>query len=65
VSDQFAHPPQKKHTKQLAKLYFCISYLYSFGFQTGNPNILHALPEFIVLVISSWMEFWFVRVVPT
>jgi hypothetical protein len=49
--------------KTTAKLQFCVFYLLCF--QRANEEAkVQALPEFNLLLISSWIRFWFVTVVP-
>jgi len=56
------------HTKPRAKLYFCISQFLYFSIANQKQIILHrmiiSIPCFNVLLISSWIEFWFVSFVP-
>jgi hypothetical protein len=59
----------RTHTKQLAKI--VVLYIWIFIFfdskledKTFCTEWQQAFPDFNLLLISSWMEFWFVRVVP-
>ena len=63
VSDQVSHPYK---TGKIIVMYilifmFLVSQLEDVRFCTQWQQ---AFPDFILLVISCWMEFWFVRVVP-
>jgi len=56
-------------TKQQKKLYFCISSCKFLREETGRQNILNrivkSIPRIVyLLLISSWMQCWFVTAVP-
>jgi len=60
-SGQVSHP--NKTTGKIVVMYN----LYIFGWLTGRPKILHPtiarIPDFDLLLLSSWIEFWFIRFV--
>jgi hypothetical protein len=56
------------HIKQWAKLQVCIlEPLYTFRLQTDKifwTELWQAVPEFDLILISSYMQIWFVSVIP-
>ena len=61
--DQISHP--YKTSNKIIILYIV---LYIFGYQTARQKILHqmmaSIPWLSLFSISSWIEFWFISVVP-
>jgi hypothetical protein len=59
------------HTRtKIRKIIYIFFYnlIFTFRYHTGRQNILNGMesniPEFSLLLISSWMQFWFLNVVP-
>ena len=64
VSDQVSHP--YKTTGNIIVLYILMFIFLDtkLEYKIFSTKWYQALPEFILLLIFSWIEFWFVRVVP-
>jgi hypothetical protein len=59
--------PSHTHThKTTGKIIICVSWSVCFWIARWNTqqSAPQAFPDFNLLLISSWMEFWFVMVVP-